>query len=285
MTAPVAGARFTPAKREVVSDMFETFSNSGGGTGDKMASGSRQTVDRAFEIIDVLAETGGLRGSEVADRLDMPVSTVHDYLQALTATEYVTKTDNLYETSTRFLEVGQQQRHRLDVFRAAQDELDAVAEETDEHVTLMIEENGQGVLIDIREGADAVSLFAYPGARMPLHATAPGKAILAHMPSARVDDILDRHGLVAVTNDTITDREALFDQLETIREQGYALDDGERIAGMVCVAAPVLDKEDDVQAAICVCGPRSRLDERRQEAIAEVVRRSANVVQVNLDYA
>lgn len=250
-----------------------------------MVSGSRQTVDRAFEIIDVLAETGGLRGSEVAEHLEMPVSTVHDYLQALTATGYVTKTDNVYETSTRFLEVGQQQRHRLDVFRAAQDELDAVAEETDEHVTLMIEENGQGVLIDIREGADAVSLFAYPGARMPLHATAPGKAILAHMQSSRVDDILDRHGLVAVTNDTVTDRKVLFEQLETVREQGYALDDGERIAGMVCVAAPVLDKESNVQAAICVCGPRSRLDDDRQEAIAEVVRRSANVVQVNLDYA
>lgn len=250
-----------------------------------MPSGSRQTVDRAFQIIDELAETGGLRGSAVAERLDMPVSTVHDYLQALTATGYVTKTDNIYRTSTRFLEVGQQHRHRLDVFRAAQDELDVVADETDEHVTLMIEENGLGVLIAIREGADAVSLFAYPGARMPLHATAPGKAILAYMPSDRVEDILDEHGLVAVTNRTITDRDVLFDQLETVRAQGYAIDDGERIAGMVCIAAPVLDKEDTIKAAICVCGPRSRIDDQRQETIAEVVRRSANVVQVSLDYA
>ncbi|MFD1588275.1 IclR family transcriptional regulator [Halorientalis brevis] len=250
-----------------------------------MASGSRQTVDRAFEIIDVLAEEGGLRGSAVADELDMPVSTAHDYLQALTATGYVTKTDNIYRTSTRFLEVGQRQRHRLDVFTAAAEELETVAEETREHVTLMIEENGQGVLIAIQEGADAVSLFAYPGARMPLHATAPGKAILAYLPPERVEEILDDHGLVAVTNRTITDREVLFDQLGSIREQGYAVDDGERIAGMVCIAAPVLDKADDVQASVCVCGPRSRIDEQRQEQIAEVVRRSANVIQVNLDYA
>lgn len=250
-----------------------------------MSSGSRQTVDRAFQIIDELAESGGLRGSAVAERLGMPVSTVHDYLQALTATGYVTKRDNVYETSTRFLEVGQQQRHRMEVFRAAQDELDTVATETAEHVTMMIEENGQGVLIAIREGDDAVSLFAYPGARMPLHATAPGKAILAYMPDDRVTDILDEHGLVAVTNRTITDREVLFEQLETVREQGYAVDDGERIAGMVCIAAPILDKEDTIQASICVCGPRSRIDDERREAIAEVVRRSANVVQVNLDYA
>ncbi|WP_136718307.1 IclR family transcriptional regulator [Halorientalis salina] len=250
-----------------------------------MTSGSRRTVDRAFEIVDVLAEKGGLRGSTVAEELDMPVSTTHDYLQALVTTGFVTKTENVYRTSTRFLEVGQRQRHRLDVFTAAQDELETVAQETKEHVTLMIEEGGQGVLIAIQEGSDAVSLFAYPGARMPLHATAPGKAILAYLPRERVDEILDEHGLVAVTNQTITNRDTLFEQLETIREQGYAVDDGERIAGMVCIAAPVLDKEDNVQASLCVCGPRSRIDEQRQEAIADVVRRSANVVQVNLDYA
>jgi len=250
-----------------------------------MTSGSRRTVDRAFEIVDVLAEKGGLRGSDVAEALDLPVSTTHDYLQALVATGYVTKTENVYRTSTRFLEVGQRQRHRRDVFTAARDELETVAQETKEHVTLMIEERGQGVLIAVQEGPDAVSLFAYPGARMPLHATAPGKAILAYLPEERVDDILDEHGLVAVTNRTITDRDTLFEQLETVRERGYAVDDGERIAGMVCIAAPVLDKEDNVQASLCVCGPRSRIDEQRQEEIADVVRRSANVVQVNLDYA
>ncbi|MFW5905346.1 MAG: IclR family transcriptional regulator [archaeon] len=249
-----------------------------------MAGGSIRSVERAFRIVEAVSEAGGLRSSVVADRLDLPGSTVHDYLQALSKTGYVVKTGDTYEISTRFLEIGQRRRHRMDVVQAASDELETVASETDEHVTLMVEEDGQGVLMDVQEGANAVSLFAYPGARMPLHATAPGKAILASLPPERVDEIVDRHGLVAVTNDTITDRSVLREQLERIREQGYAIDDGERIAGMVCVAAPVLDKDERVQASICVCGPRSRLDEARQEAIADVVRRSANVVQVNLDY-
>ena len=250
-----------------------------------MGKSTIQSVERAFRIVDELAESGGLRGAAVADRLDMPVSTTHDYLQALTETGYVTKSAERYNPSTRFLEVGQQYRHRLEVFRAAQDELDTVAAETDEHVTLMIEENGLGVLVDIREGADAVSLFAYPGARMPLHATAPGKAILAHMPTTRVDEVFDEHGLVTMTDNTVTDRDKISEQLKTIRERGYAVDDGERIAGMVCIAAPVLDKKDTVKAAICVCGPRSRINDHRRTEIAEVVRRSANVVQVNVDYA
>ncbi|WP_121743277.1 IclR family transcriptional regulator [Natronorubrum halophilum] len=249
-----------------------------------MTKSSNRSVERAFAVVDELAENGGGRVSDLADRLDMPVSTVHDYLQALVETGYVSVDENEYQTTTRFLEVGNRERHRLEIFKAVRDELETVAEETDEHATLMIEEDDQAVILAVQEGTDAVNLFAYPGARMPLHATAPGKAMLAHMPDARVSEIIDRHGLVAVTSRTITDPDVLYEQLERIRQQGYAIDEGERIAGMVCIAAPVLDKSNQIRGAICVCGPRSRIDETRRKDIATVAQRAANVTQVNLDY-
>ena len=249
-----------------------------------MTGTPNRSVERAFRLVDELAENGGGGVSELADRLDMPVSTVHDYLQALVATGYVTMDNKEYQTTTRFLEVGHRHRHRLEVFKAVRDELEDVAEETGEHATLLIEEDDQAVILAVQEGPDAVNLFAYPGARMPLHATAPGKAMLAHMPAERVDGIIDRHGLVAVTSQTITDSDVLFEQLESIRQAGYAVDEGERIAGMVCIAAPILDKSDQVRGSICVCGPQSRIDETRRNEIADVVKRAANVTQVNLDY-
>ncbi|WP_049922553.1 IclR family transcriptional regulator [Halopiger djelfimassiliensis] len=249
-----------------------------------MADTPNRSIQRAFTIIDELTATGGCGVSELADRLDLPVSTVHDYLQALVMSGYVTKQDATYRTTTRFLEVGNRHRHRLEVFKAVRDELETVAEETGEHVTLLIEENDQAVILAVREGPDAINLFAYPGARMPLHATAPGKAMLAHMSPERVEGIIDRHGLAAMTSQTVTDPETLFEQLETVRERGYAVDIGERIAGMICIAAPVLDRRDRIRGAICVCGPRSRLDEQRRDEIADIVQRAANVTQVNLDY-
>ncbi|ADD04397.1 IclR family transcription regulator [Natrialba magadii ATCC 43099] len=242
-----------------------------------------RSVARAFTIIDELSENGSGRASELAARLEMPVSTVHDYLQALVDTGYVTVEDKVYHPSTRFLEVGHRQRHRFEVVKAVRDELAAVAEETGEHVTLLIEENDQAVILAVQEGSEAITLFAYPGARMPLHVTAPGKAMLAHMDPKRVESILDR-GLVEITSETITDPDVLLEQLELVRERGYAVDEGERIAGMVCIAAPVLDKRDELRGAICVCGPESRLDETRRAEIADVVKRAANVTQVNLDY-
>lgn len=249
-----------------------------------MTDSSNQSVQRAFRIISELSENGSGRVSELGERLDMPVSTVHDYLQALVATGYVTVDEKEYRTTTQFLEVGHRQRHRLEVFKAVRDELETVAEETGEHATLLIEEDDQAVILAVQEGPDAINLFAYPGARMPLHATAPGKAMLAHMSEDGVDEIIDRHGLVEVTPRTITDQDVLFEELDQIRQQGYAVDEGERIAGMVCIAAPILDKSDRIRGAICVCGPRSRIDEERRDEIADVVQHAANVTQVNLDY-
>ncbi|PCR88764.1 IclR family transcriptional regulator [Natrinema ejinorense] len=249
-----------------------------------MTNQSNQSVRRAFTLVDELAENGPRGVSELANDLDMPVSTVHDYLQALITTGYVTKDDTDYRTTTRFLEVGHRQCHRLEVYKAVSDELETVAEETGEHATLLIEEDDQAVIVAVQEGPDAINLFAYPGARMPLHATAPGKAMLAHMPRERVTEIIDRHGLVEVTPRTVTDPDVLFEQLEEVHGKGYAIDVGERIAGMVCIAAPIRDKEDRIRGAICVCGPRSRLDEDRRTEIADVAKRAANVTQVNLDY-
>lgn len=248
-----------------------------------MAKQTNRSVERAFALVDELAENGEVRVSTLAERVDMPVSTVHDYLQALVETGYVTVSEKEYRTTTRFLEVGHRQRHRLEVFKAVRGELETVAEETGEHATLMIEEDDQAVILAVQEGPDAVNLFAYPGARMPLHATAPGKAMLAHMPDERINELVSE-GLVEVTSRTITDPEMLFEQLEGIREQGYAIDVGERIAGMICIAAPVLDKSDRIRGAICVCGPQSRIGETQRTEIVDVVQRAANVTQVNLDY-
>ena len=248
-----------------------------------MTDTTNRSVVRAFSVVDELANSGSVGVSELARRLDMPVSTTYDTLQSLVETGYVLKDGTQYRISTRFLEVGNQQRHRMGIYTAVRDELAAVAEETGEQATLFVEEAGEAVLLAVFEGDDAVSLLAYPGARMPLHANAGGKAILAHMPDERVSSLLDGE-LAAVTKHTITDSRLLREQLETIHERGYAVDEGERIAGIVCVAVPVLDRDDVVRGAICVCGPASRMGETRRRAVAEIAQRAANITQVNIDY-
>ncbi|RDI69933.1 IclR family transcriptional regulator [Halopelagius longus] len=245
-----------------------------------------KAVKIAFEIIDLLRELDGAGVSEVAQRLEKPTSTVHDHLRTLEGEGYLVKEGSTYHVSTRFLQLGDQARSRKKVFNVARPEIDDLAQATGEHANLMIEEHGLGVFLYRSRGQDAVQLDTHDGMRVPLQTTALGKTIMAHRPREEVEAILDRHGLPEVTSSTISDRAELFDTLEQVRERGYAYDDEERVKGMRCVAAPILDEEDYAIAAVSVSGPKSRMrKERFTTEVPEQILRSANVIEVNLTYS
>ena len=249
-----------------------------------MSDHENRSVARAFRIVDALSRRDGMGVSELADTVELPVSTVHDYLRTLRSTGHVVTDGTDYRVSTRFLEIGHRDRRRREVYAAAAAELPAAAEETGEQVTLIVEEGGDGVLLAVAEGEGAVDLPAYPGARVPLYANAGGKAILAHVDPERLEALLDEQAFEPITKRTVTEPDVLREQLEAVRERGYAIDRGERIAGFVCVAVPVLDRADTVRGAICVCGPESRMGEDRRREVRSTVRRVANITQVNMDY-
>lgn len=249
-------------------------------------NGHIKSIQTAFELIEAMEELDGARASTLAEYVGKPDSTVHDYLTTLERIRYVTKQDNVYRPGTRFLEIGEAERVKRPLYRVAEPELESLAEETGELATLMVEEHGRGVLLAIEEGDDAIQLHTYPGVRMPLHTSALGKAILAHLPDDRVDEIVEEHGLAAMTKNTVTDRDALEKQLEEARSQGYVIDRGERIEGVLCLAAPILGREDRVMGSICVCSPASRIDnETELDRIRDAVMRTANMIQVNLNYS
>ncbi|MFB6270828.1 MAG: IclR family transcriptional regulator, partial [Halobacterium sp.] len=143
-----------------------------------------------------------------------------------------------------------------------------------------------GVFVHRAKGDRAVHVDTYAGKRIYLHGAALGKAILAHLPEERVDAIVDRHGLPALTENTITDRDVLRDELADVRERGMAFDDEERLDGLRSVAAAVTSPDGDVLGAISIAGPTTRLqDERFREEIPEVVRSAVNVIDLNLTYS
>lgn len=245
-----------------------------------------QAPKTSFTIIDTLRELDGAGVSELAEHLDMPTSTIHDHLQTLTNEEYLIKTDGTYRIGARFLELGEQVRNRMKVFNVAQPEVGELAEQTGEHANLMIEEHGRGVFLYKKRGSDAVRLDTHGGMRVPLQTTALGKTILANRPREEVEELLDRRGLPEYTENTISDREELFDVLDQVRERGYAFDDEERIEGIRCVAAPITDENDRAIAAVSVSAPKSRmLGDSFTDEFPELVLRSANIIEVNLTYS
>lgn len=233
-------------------------------------------------ILEVLMELGSAGVTEIATQLDLPKSTVHDHLKTLEQKEYVVSEQGIYQIGSRFLTLGGFARSQMKLFEIAKSEIDKLAHETGEHVNLMIEEHGMGVFLYIATGEDALYLDTYVGMRAYLHTTALGKAILANLPQERYEEIIGERGLKQFTEQTITSKGTLDKALEKIRERGYAVDNGERIEGVRCVAAPIMGNNDRVLGSLSVSAPQSRLGHRIEEQdIPDRVKRAANVIEVN----
>lgn len=246
-----------------------------------------KSLVRSMEILETLVRLNGMTVTNLSTKLNMPKSTTHDHLRTLLEMGYVRKTDGVYYASTRLLKLGFEVRHNLSIFPLARSELPTVAEEVGEHASLMIEEDGYGVYVYIVEGQDTVDTITQPGTQTHLHMTAPGKAILAHLSTEKRNHILDRHGLSAATDRTITDRDELLEELETIRRDEYAVDQGENVEGYHGVAVPVIDRIEQVPlGAISVYSPgrRSTVSDFEDESI-DVLMRVANIIEINHEYS
>jgi DNA-binding IclR family transcriptional regulator len=117
-----------------------------------------------------------------------------------------------------------------------------------------------------------------------MHCNSGGKAILAHLPESAVRDVVDAHGLPRRTDRTITDPDRLFDELDRIRERGYALNRSEDLAGIHAVGVPLL-VDGEVQGALSVAGPAHRLSQERCEgAVLDRLRAATDEIDLTLAY-
>lgn len=247
-----------------------------------------QTVgatETSVVVLDAIADLGGeARTSELSDELPIAISTVYKHLRTLENLGLVAKRDDRYRIGSKCLELGGYVRRHDDIYATANEDVRAVANETGELANLMVRENGMGVYVYTARGDDAVNLDTGLGKRVPLNCTALGKAILSTMSNDEVDAYVDEYGLPERTPRTITDRGELFEELEQVRSDGVAYENGQRVEGICCVAAPI-SAEGKRRAAISITGPERRLSEDRlRNELTEAVQRVANVVEINLTY-
>lgn len=245
-----------------------------------------KSVEKFFRIVDGLLELEGARVTELSDHLNLPKSSVHNYLHTMVSHGYAVQEGETYYAGLRFLTVGGHLREREKAFQLSRPIVENLAEQTDERAQFIVEENGRGIFIHRAASERAVDAGTRIGKRIWLHSTGAGKAILAHMDQTERDAVLDRWGLPARTNNTITDRDQLEAELAEIRDQGFAINDEEGTAGLRSVAVPVIGPEDELVGALSVSGPSRRLtDERCTSEITEALSGSANELELRLAYS
>ena len=241
-------------------------------------------VQRSFAVLDVLRELGTIRIKDVAERLDIPTSTAHVHLKTLESVGYVVKDDDGYRQGLRFLRDGITVRDRLNIYSVATPELDDLAAVTGEVANLGVEESDERVILYQSEGSEAVYDNAPIGEYTNMHWTALGKAILAERSDDYVSAYLDAYGLPSKTEHTITDRERFREELASVHERGFAIEDEERREGIRSVAVPIT-VENDVLGSISLSGPRERFnDERIHDELVPELQDASNVITVKYAY-
>lgn len=219
-----------------------------------------KSVENTFQILEALKRLEGAGLSELAEIVGISHSSVYHYLLTLQKQGYVVKHDKEYFLGVRFFSLGGYIRHKQDVYRESREKINELAAETGETARLVVEHQGHCITLYQASEAETTSPNTYAGFEEKPHSTSAGKAILAALPPDRAEELLDFHELTARTDHTITDRDVLARELETIRSQGYAVDDEECFEGWFCVADSIVTPDNSVVGAISVSAPVHRID-------------------------
>ncbi|SEH17851.1 transcriptional regulator, IclR family [Natronorubrum sediminis] len=250
-----------------------------------MANDRTQTVksaDNLFGVLNAVHELDGAGVTEIASERGIAKSTAHDHLTTLVEHEFLIKSEGTYRVGLKCLHYGIQAKNRIELADVAMPSMEQLAKETGEIVWLMVEEHGKGVYLEKAMGERAVQPYGEIGKRVPLHNIAAGKAILAHTPESSVRKIVETNSLEKVTDRSITDVDELLEELEIVRDRGYALNDGETFEGFRAVGSPIVHEE-QLLGSIAVSGPENRFrGERFRQELPEIVTGAANAIELSL---
>ncbi|NEU55550.1 IclR family transcriptional regulator [Halorussus sp. MSC15.2] len=232
-----------------------------------------------FEVVEALATLDGAGVTEVAERLDLSKGSAYNHLATLEELGYAVNRDGRYRLSLRFLDLGARIRDADGAYRVARSAVDQLAHSSGETASLVVEEAGEAVFV-YRAGDDGTTHLR-EGSRVPLHASAAGKAILANGPPEADGERLGDDA-EAPTDETITERNAFARELQTVRDQGLAFDRGELFADRRAVAAPIVTDDGRAVGAVAVSGPADRMSGKRlEEDMPGLVLSTANKVAVD----
>jgi IclR family KDG regulon transcriptional repressor len=239
-----------------------------------------RAVERAMQILSSFdVRQAELGVSEIAEATGLHKATTHRLLMTLFNGGFLERTADgeRFRLGLRLVELGLGALRSLDFRRAAFPYMQGLVGRFQEICTLSIFDRGQVLYVEVVHSERSLTIAARVGRHLPTHCTASGKVLLAFLPPEVVEPILNAP-LAAYTEKTITSPGRLRQELEAVRQRGYALADEEFEVGIWAISAPVRDIGGNVIAAMGIPFPTNRLRRERIPEIAEALLEAANAV-------
>jgi IclR family pca regulon transcriptional regulator len=219
-----------------------------------------QALERGFAVIKAFSgATRPLSMAEVAERTGLARAVARRYLLTLGELHCVQQHEGRFMLTPRVLDLGFAYLSTMSVASLAQPAMEEVAKQLGESCSLSVLDGREIVYIARVPAKRIMSINLVVGSRLPAHATSMGKVLLAYLPPSEVDAFFAGPPLPAFTSRTICHESALRKALAKVRENGWALSEGEVEVGIRSVAAPLWDHRGRVSAAINVSAHTSRI--------------------------
>jgi IclR family pca regulon transcriptional regulator len=250
-----------------------------------------QSLERGLAILSCFTPKRPVLGiADIADELGMSRSTTHRYVITLVALGYLEQgASRKYRLGLRVTNLGMSALNSTGLREHAHPYLEELRQRTSYTTSLAVLDGSEIVYVDrarsFRRAQGKIDLDLHPGSRLPAYATAMGKILLAYLPEADQRELLGSIKLAKRGPNTITSKKALRDELDEVREEGFAVNDQELAPDLFAIAAPVRNEAREVVAAINVAAPSSVISlEEMVAALSPHLLSTADRISARLGY-
>lgn len=243
------------------------------------------SIDKAIDLLELLAEKP-LGLLELAERLNRPKSSLYRIITTLEDRGYITRDEEneKYCIGLKALELTKKLLENNTLNNLSRFEMQRLVEQTGESVNLGVLSGDEILYVAVLEGTHQLKFTETVGSKAPLHATAIGKAIAAHLSEEKLSRLLEKKEFIKFTPNTIDSEGTFRKELKIVRETGYALDDEEIATGARCIAAPIFNMFGRVEAALSISGAIHRLSDEKLDELSQLVISATQNISLKLGF-
>jgi DNA-binding IclR family transcriptional regulator len=245
------------------------------------------SIIRACNILRCLSrDKNHFRISELARQLQLDRSTTYRILLSLEKCGLAEKNNKTgeYSLGVAAFEIGNTYLRRMDFIQISKPIMTDLALKAQETVHLAVLSDTEIVYVDKVDSPRTLGVMSKIGQRAPVYCTALGKVLLAHQPKDELSSLIDRIKLKPFTQNTITSKKRLAEELKVIREKGYAVDQREYEEDVECIGAPIRNHLGDTIAALSISGPQRKMDTPLEKQYVSQVVEAAALISSKMGY-
>lgn len=244
------------------------------------------TIQRALDVLNLFKEHPKLSFTDMQQLLGFNKSTLFRVLSTLYSNKYLSKDERgRYELGVNMFILGIRVSREYQLKNVAAPFMKELSEELDLTVHLGILDGTSVVIIEKTDPHRNIRMVSRIGSSVPIHCTGQGKTLLAYSSREAVEKIINAQGLERYTPHTITTAGGLFEELETIRRRGYAIDNCEHEKNIRCVAVPILNEAEQIEAALSITGTIIEFpDNGTISETAEILKDVRDQIRKNMGY-